>query len=106
MGAGLTLGRVQQDYAYQLHSWTEYVTCKEPLMGRLRCVGELLGVAKRDGGWISDPVFFPVFHVEHFRHDSGSSDRGPRPVYGVADCHELFRSVVALMMHHACTRQR
>jgi hypothetical protein len=55
LGAGLSPGRVRQvcqDYAYQLHRRSEYVTGREPFMGRLRRAGALLGAAEREGGTI------------------------------------------------------
>jgi hypothetical protein len=62
--AGLSGGRVRQvcqDYAYQLHRRSEYVTGKEPFMERLRSagalLGALLGAAERDGGTILEPRF-------------------------------------------------
>jgi len=57
-GAGLSRGRVRQvcqDYAYQLHRRSEYVTGREPFMERLRRAGALLGAAERDGGRILEP---------------------------------------------------
>ena len=60
-GAGLSPGRVRQvcqDYAYQLHRRSEYVTGREPFMERLRHAGALLGPrhtrrrrSKRDHGF-------------------------------------------------------
>jgi len=61
-GAGISSGRVRQvcqDYAYQLHRRTEYVTGREPFMERLRRAGALLGAAAREGGMILDPRFEP-----------------------------------------------
>jgi len=61
-GAGLSPGRVRQvcqDYAYQLHRRSEYVTGREPFMARLRHAGALLGAAERDGGRILEPRFEP-----------------------------------------------
>jgi hypothetical protein len=58
--AGLSRGRVQQvcqDYAYQLHRRSEYVTGREPFMKHLRRAGALLGAAGRDGGLILEPRF-------------------------------------------------
>ena len=60
--AGLSGGRVRQvcqDYAYQLHRRSEYVTGKEPFMDRLRRAGALLGAAERVGGTIREPRFEP-----------------------------------------------
>jgi hypothetical protein len=59
-GAGLSPGRVRQvcqDYAYQLHRRSEYVTGREPFMDRLRRAGALLGAAERDRGRILEPRF-------------------------------------------------
>ena len=59
-GAGLSPGRVRQvcqDYTYQLHRRSEYVTGREPFMERLRRAGALLGAAERDGGRILEPRF-------------------------------------------------
>lgn len=59
-GAGLSPGRVRQvcqDYAYQLHRRSEYVTGREPFMERLRRAGALLGAAERDEGTILEPRF-------------------------------------------------
>jgi hypothetical protein len=59
-GAGLSPGRVRQvcqDYAYQLHRRTEYVTGREPFMDRLRRASALLGAAERDKGRILEPRF-------------------------------------------------
>ena len=59
-GAGLSRGRVRQicqDYAYQLHRRSEYVTGSEPFMERLRRAGALLGAAEREGGTILEPRF-------------------------------------------------
>jgi hypothetical protein len=53
--AGLSRGRVRQvcqDYAYQLHRRSEYVTGKEPFMERLRRAGALLGASARVNGYI------------------------------------------------------
>lgn len=61
-GAGLSPGRVRQvcqDYAYQLHRRSEYVTGREPFMERLRRAGALLGAAEREGGMIIEPRFEP-----------------------------------------------
>lgn len=58
--AGLSPGRIRQicqDYAYQLHRRSEYVTGREPFMERLRRAGALLGAAERDGGRILEPRF-------------------------------------------------
>ena len=59
-GSGLSPGRVRQvcqDYAYQLHRRSEYVTGREPFMERLRRAGALLGAAERDGGSILELRF-------------------------------------------------
>ena len=61
-GAGISSGRVRQvcqDYAYQLHRRTEYLTGAEPFMERLRRAGALLGAAAREGGTILEPRFDP-----------------------------------------------
>jgi hypothetical protein len=72
-GAGLSPGRVRQicqDYAYQLHRRSEYVTGREPFMDRLRRAGALLGAAKREGGTILEPRFEPSYN-------SSSPPQGP-----------------------------
>jgi hypothetical protein len=64
-GAGLSPGRVRQicqDYAYQLHRRSEYVTGREPFMERLRRAGALLGAAEREGDTILEPRFAQANH--------------------------------------------
>lgn len=78
--AGLSSSRVRQvcqDYAYQLHRRSEYVTGQEPFMERLRCAGALLGAAERDGGRILEPRFEQ--HSQSSVLPSGSANRRSTP---------------------------
>lgn len=66
--AGLSRSRVHQicqNYAYQLHRRTEYLTGKEPFMERLRRAGALLGASKRDGGLLVEQRFEPRFEPHY-----------------------------------------
>jgi len=81
-GAGLSPGRVRQvcqDYAYQLHRRSEYVTGREPFMGRLRRAGALPGAAEREGGTILEPRFASSLAPPAVRGEAHPSQGSRRP---------------------------